>query len=54
MSWLWHWLARRLGTNTGRVVTWYYRERLMVGFRCDCGRLQGIHPALVRAPGEPQ
>ena len=40
-----HRLAHRLGTNYGRVETfWDGENTLMVGFRCDgCGELLHVH-----------
>lgn len=42
-----HRLAHILGTNTGKVETWWEPDpctgKLMVGFRCDgCKELQGV------------
>jgi hypothetical protein len=39
-----HGLAHLTGWNHGRVETWYAGQRLMVGFRCSCGKLTGVHP----------
>lgn len=45
-----HRIAHWLGWNCGRVETWWAGDRLMVGFRCECGKLQGIHPAHIKTP----
>ena len=38
-----HWLAHKLGMNTGHVETWWCSEKLYVGFRCDgCGKVSGV------------
>lgn len=43
-----HRLAHHCGLNSGKVETWHARNgKLMVGFRCECGELSGIHPANV-------
>lgn len=39
-----HWLAHKLGRNTGYVTTWWQGDKLMVGFRCDgCCKVSGAH-----------
>jgi hypothetical protein len=38
-----HRLAHAIGWNLGRVETWWEGEELMVGFRCECGDLSGVH-----------
>ncbi len=40
---LWHYFLHIMGWNTGEVETWWELEKLMVGFRCNCGRISGIH-----------
>lgn len=40
-----HRLRHLVGWNTGSVETWWHGETLMVGFRCECGELQGVHAA---------
>lgn len=40
-----HWLAHIAQTNTGVIECWHDNGVLMVGFRCDCGRLDGVHKA---------
>ena len=40
-----HRISHLLGMNCGRVETWAAKNgRIMVGFRCECGELSGIHP----------
>lgn len=40
-----HWLAHLFGWNCGRIETWTRRDgQTMVGFRCTCGQLRGVHP----------
>lgn len=39
----WHELAHVTGWNHGQVETWWKGDRLMVGFRCRCGRIQHAH-----------
>lgn len=50
MKRLLHWLAHLTGWNHGWVETWWHGKTLMVGFRCDCGRLSGIHPSYSLGP----
>ena len=50
-----HRIAHLFGLNCGRVETWWEHPehgrmagwtsecRLMVGFRCTCGKLSGVH-----------
>lgn len=40
-----HAIAHCLGWNEGRMEFWHARcGKQMVGFRCECGRLDGIRP----------
>jgi len=41
-----HWFSHYFGWNTGTVETWYDGDTLMVGFRCDCGKLEQISRCL--------
>lgn len=44
---MWHWLAHKLGWNTGTIEVFWQGPRLMVGFRCDgCGNLSGVHESV--------
>jgi len=46
-----HRIAHLFGWNTGIVETFYEGNKLMVGFRCRCGKLQDIqeiHEAIFR------
>ncbi len=47
MKRLWHRLMHLLGRNHGQVVTQWDAERdvLWVGYRCECGEVQGVHAA---------
>jgi hypothetical protein len=38
-----HLIAHLAGWNRGMVETWWEDKKLMVGFRCDCGELMGVH-----------
>ena len=38
-----HWITHLLGWNTGYVYSWWDGDRLMIGFRCSCGDIQGVH-----------
>ena len=38
-----HRIAHLFRWNGGRVEVWREGQRLMVGFRCSCGRLDGVH-----------
>lgn len=41
-----HRIAHLTGWNLGQVEAWRDRNgRLMIGFRCECGQLEGIHPS---------
>ena len=41
---LFHWLAHKTGRNTGHISTWWYGDKLMVGFLCHgCGKIEGEH-----------
>ena len=47
MSKFTHWIAHKLGWNTGEVEVFWQDTRLMVGFRCHgCGTLTGVHEIL--------
>lgn len=48
-----HCIAHWTGWNQGSVETWWNGERLMVGFRCTCGKLSGVHPSSVTLPELP-
>ncbi len=45
---MFHWLAHFLGWNYGTIETWWEGEELMVGFRCNCGKLGGVGNCLER------
>ena len=48
-----HWIAHKMGTNTGQVETWWQDKRLMIGFRCDgCGSIEHVHESYVTLPPE--
>ncbi len=41
-----HRIAHLFGWNHGSVETWWKDDQrlvLMVGFRCECGALSGVH-----------
>ena len=40
------WIRHFLGMNTGTIEVWWEGNRLMVGFRCECGETHGIHESL--------
>jgi hypothetical protein len=39
---LWHKIEHMIGWNCGNVETFWEGEKLMVGFRCSCGKLSGV------------
>ncbi len=39
---MFHWLTHVIGWNHGTIETWWEGDKLMVGFRCNCGKLEGI------------
>lgn len=40
---MWHWLAHKLGSNTGVIETFWRGNKLMVGFRCHgCQKLLDV------------
>lgn len=42
-----HWLAHKLGSNTGEVTTWWRGDVLMIGFKCHgCGKVSGAHESV--------
>ena len=44
-----HWFAHLLGLNCGRVISWTRKDgTVMIGFRCECGNVSGIHPSLAK------
>lgn len=52
MKKLLHWLAHKTENNTGKVVTWWHGDRLMVAFQCDgCGYLSGVHESVTNTIG---
>lgn len=43
-----HRIAHWLGWNCGQVESWTANNgKVMIGFRCECGKLSGVHPSLV-------
>ena len=55
MGRLTHWIAHKLGTNTGEVATWWDGDRLMIGFRCDgCGKVSGAHESVTSRRHKPE
>lgn len=50
-----HAIAHATEWNHGRVETWWDGDVLMVGFRCNCGRLSHAQPSNARrfTPAEP-
>ena len=38
-----HWLLHITGLNHGIIESWDDGDRIMVGFRCTCGELMGVH-----------
>jgi uncharacterized C2H2 Zn-finger protein len=50
-----HWIAHRLGSNTGEVTTRWDGDRLMIGFRCDgCGKVFHEHESATSRMHKPE
>ena len=48
-----HSIAHWIGWNTGIIETWWRDDGvLMVGFRCECGRLEGVECTKIRKKGD--
>ena len=44
----WHRVLHVLGWNTGVIETWWDGEHLMVGFKCSCGKMQGVAQTTIK------
>ena len=44
----WHKVEHTLGTNKGTIETWWNGDHLMVGFKCSCGKMQGVVQTTIR------
>lgn len=53
MGMCWHRVLHALGWNTGIIETWWEGKHLMVGFRCECGEMQGIAETTIKREQEP-
>ena len=42
MNKLLHKIQHLFGWNAGTIETWYKDDKLMVGFKCNCGKMFGI------------
>lgn len=42
MSRLLHWIAHWLGWNHGTIDSWWEGGKLVVGFRCSCGKTSKV------------